>query len=70
MRKAGVDQQTRMKIGGWKTSETERRYNIQDIDDTKGAAKKMSEWFKKENESRSTVKKTPSNKKTVAIARP
>ena len=50
MRKAGIDQSIRMKISGHKTDSMERRYNIIDIEDVKGAAKKMAEWIKGEKD--------------------
>jgi integrase len=48
MRKAGIDQAIRMKISGHKTDSMERRYNIVDIEDVKGAAKQMAKWIKSE----------------------
>ena len=48
MRKAGIDQSIRMKISGHRKDSMERRYNIVDIEDMKGAAKQMAEWFKGE----------------------
>lgn len=48
MRKAGIDQSIRMKISGHKTDSMERRYNIVDIEDVKGAAKQMAKWIKGE----------------------
>jgi integrase len=48
MRKAGIDQSIRMKISGHKTDSMERRYNIVDIEDVKGAAKQMAQWIKGE----------------------
>ena len=48
MRKAGIDQSIRMKISGHKTDSMERRYNIVDIEDVKGAAKQMAKWIKSE----------------------
>jgi hypothetical protein len=48
MRKGGIDQAIRMKISGHKTDSMERRYNIVDIEDVKGAAKQMAKWIKSE----------------------
>ena len=45
MRKAGIDQAIRT---GHKTDSMERRYNIVDIEDVKGAAKQMAKWIKSE----------------------
>jgi integrase len=50
MRKAGIDQSIRMKISGHKTDSMERRYNIVDIEDVKGAAKQMATWIKGEKD--------------------
>jgi hypothetical protein len=48
--KPGIDQSLRMKISGHKTDSMERRYNIVDIEDVKGAAKQMATWIKGETD--------------------
>lgn len=45
MRKAGIPQVVRMKIGGHKTASMEQRYNIVDIEDVKEAGKTMDDWM-------------------------
>ena len=52
MRKAGIDESIRMKISGHKTDSMDRRYNIVDIEDVKGAAKQMAKWIKGEKAKR------------------
>jgi hypothetical protein len=45
MRRAGVPENTIMKIAGWKTPSMFRRYDIQDGKDIQRAGKTMEKWI-------------------------
>jgi len=47
MRRMGIDRDTIMRIGGWKTDSVFRRYNIVDEADLEDAAQKIDSWQEK-----------------------